>query len=93
MLKKGDTVTITVNGKDYTTTVGKDGSWTVDVDGAAIWLKTVITHDVTASCNNRVTVQVTVQAAINDKGYDIDTNINAQALPLIRFLKMIWLHR
>ncbi|WP_170978604.1 Ig-like domain-containing protein [Alcaligenes faecalis] len=33
-VKAGDTVTVTVNGKDYTTTVNADGkTWNVDVPG------------------------------------------------------------
>ncbi|WP_305462570.1 retention module-containing protein [Photobacterium leiognathi] len=73
-VKEGDTVTITVNGKDYTTTVGKDGSWTVDVDGS----------DLVENGNNPIYATVTTcdgaghcATADNDKGYDIDTDINA----------------
>ncbi|WP_305812674.1 retention module-containing protein [Photobacterium leiognathi] len=74
-VKEGDTVTITVNGKDYTTTVGKDGSWTVDVDGS----------DLVENGDNPIHATVTTcdgaghcATADNDKGYDIDTDINAQ---------------
>ncbi|WP_318459337.1 retention module-containing protein [Photobacterium leiognathi] len=74
-VKEGDTVTITVNGKDYTTTVGKDGSWTVDVDGS----------DLVENGDNPIHATVTTcdgaghcATANNDKGYDIDTDINAQ---------------
>ena len=36
-LKAGDTVTVTVNGKDYTTTVNADGkTWNVDVPGSEL---------------------------------------------------------
>ncbi|WP_043128477.1 retention module-containing protein [Photobacterium leiognathi] len=73
-VKEGDTVTITVNGKDYTTTVGKDGSWTVDVDGS----------DLVENGDNPIHATVTTcdgaghcATANNDKGYDIDTDINA----------------
>ncbi|WP_305817341.1 Ig-like domain-containing protein [Photobacterium leiognathi] len=73
-VKEGDTVTITVNGKDYTTTVGKDGSWTVDVDGS----------DLVENGDNPIHATVTTcdgaghcATADNDKGYDIDTDINA----------------
>ncbi|WP_318455795.1 retention module-containing protein [Photobacterium leiognathi] len=74
-VKEGDTVTITVNGKDYITTVGKDGSWTVDVDGS----------DLVENGDNPIHATVTTcdgaghcATANNDKGYDIDTDINAQ---------------
>ncbi len=74
-VKEGDTVTITVNGKDYTTTVGKDGSWAVDVDGS----------DLVENGDNPIHATVTTcdgaghcASADNDKGYDIDTDINAQ---------------
>ncbi|WP_061011224.1 retention module-containing protein [Photobacterium leiognathi] len=74
-VKEGDTVTITVNGKDYTTTVGKGGSWTVDVDGS----------DLVENGDNPIHATVTTcdgaghcATANNDKGYDIDTDINAQ---------------
>ena len=74
-VKEGDTVTITVNGKDYTTTVGKDGSWTVDVDGS----------DLVENGDNPIHATVTTcdgaghcATANNDKGYDIDTDITAE---------------
>ncbi|MES5326445.1 Ig-like domain-containing protein, partial [Alcaligenes phenolicus] len=36
-VKAGDTVTVTVNGKDYTTTVNADGkTWNVDVPGTEL---------------------------------------------------------
>ena len=36
-VKAGDTVTVTVNGKDYTTTVNADGkTWNVDVPGSEL---------------------------------------------------------
>ncbi len=76
-VKEGDTVTITVNGKDYTTVVGKDGSWTVDVDGS----------DLVENGDNPIHATVTTcdgaghcATANNDKGYDIDTDINAQII-------------
>ncbi|MCG3884952.1 retention module-containing protein [Photobacterium leiognathi] len=73
-VKEGDTVTITVNGKDYTTTVGKDGSWTVNVDGKDLIEHggkpieaTVTTCDGAGHCAN----------GEDEKGYDIDTTITA----------------
>ncbi|WP_156673573.1 Ig-like domain-containing protein, partial [Photobacterium aquimaris] len=73
-VKEGDTVTVTVNGKDYTATVDNNGSWTVDVDGSDLIANgnkpiqaTVTTCDGAGHCAN----------GEDDKGYDIDTDINA----------------
>ncbi|WP_318441778.1 Ig-like domain-containing protein [Photobacterium leiognathi] len=73
-VKEGDTITVTVNGNDYTTTVGKDGSWTVNVDGKDLIEHggkpidaTVTTCDGAGHCAN----------GEDEKGYDIDTTITA----------------
>ncbi len=34
----GQTVTVTLNGKDYTTTAGADGSWTLTSGGGSGWI-------------------------------------------------------
>ena len=49
----GQTVTVSLNGKDYTTTVGADGNWTLDVPAADL-------AALTDGC-------VTVTAAVSDK--------------------------
>ncbi|MFP2361711.1 Ig-like domain-containing protein [Enterobacter ludwigii] len=49
----GQTVTVSLNGKDYTTTVGADGNWTLDVPAADL---AVLTDG-----------SVTVTAAVSDK--------------------------
>ncbi|WP_422698305.1 Ig-like domain-containing protein [Enterobacter ludwigii] len=49
----GQTVTVSLNGKDYTTTVGADGNWTLDVPAA----------DLAALTDG----SVTVTAAVSDK--------------------------
>jgi ribosomal 50S subunit-recycling heat shock protein/Ca2+-binding RTX toxin-like protein len=70
-VKAGDTVTVTVNGKDYTTTVNADGkTWNVDVPGA----------ELAADSNVHAKVE-TEDAAGNpasaeaDRGYGVDTDL------------------
>src|SRR5690606_21841239 len=70
-VKAGDTVTVTVNGKDYTTTVNADGkTWNVDVPGAEL-----------AQDSNVHAKVETEDAAGNpasaeaDRGYGVDTDL------------------
>ncbi|MBY6348126.1 Ig-like domain-containing protein, partial [Providencia rettgeri] len=70
-VKAGDTVTVTVNGKDYTTTVNADGkTWNVDVPGAEL-----------AKDSNVHAKVETEDAAGNpasaeaDRGYGVDTDL------------------
>ncbi|HCD7310577.1 TPA: Ig-like domain-containing protein [Enterobacter bugandensis] len=68
----GQTVTVTLNGKDYTTTVGADGSWTLNVPAADLAAlndgSVTVTASVSdkagnpASVNHNLTVDVTVPA-------------------------------
>ncbi|HCB1212224.1 TPA: Ig-like domain-containing protein, partial [Klebsiella pneumoniae] len=70
-VRAGDTVTVTVNGKDYTTTVNADGkTWNVDVPGAEL-----------AKDSNVHAKVETKDAAGNpasaeaDRGYGVDTDL------------------
>ena len=68
----GQTVTVTLNGKDYTTTVGANGSWTLNVPAADLAAlndgSVTVTASVSdkagnpASVNHNLTVDVTVPA-------------------------------
>ncbi|MBF2803804.1 Ig-like domain-containing protein, partial [Enterobacter bugandensis] len=68
----GQTVTVTLNGKDYTTTVSADGSWTLNVPSADLAAlndgSVTVTASVSdkagnpASVNHNLTVDVTVPA-------------------------------
>ncbi|GJK29806.1 hypothetical protein TUM17556_17250 [Enterobacter asburiae] len=68
----GQTVTVTLNGKDYTTTAGADGSWTLNVPAADVAALTDGSVTVTASVSDKagnpasvdhnLTVDVTVPA-------------------------------
>ncbi|EOC8682944.1 Ig-like domain-containing protein [Enterobacter roggenkampii] len=68
----GQTVTVSLNGKDYTTTVSADGSWTLNVPAADVAALTDGSVTVTASVNDKagnpasvdhnLTVDVTVPA-------------------------------
>jgi ribosomal 50S subunit-recycling heat shock protein len=77
-VKAGDTVTVTVNGKDYTTTVNADGkTWNVDVPGA----------ELAADSNVHAKVE-TEDAAGNpasaeaDRGYGVDTDLPEAAITI-----------
>ncbi|WP_116326843.1 Ig-like domain-containing protein, partial [Klebsiella aerogenes] len=68
----GDVITLTLNGKDYTTTVSADGSWTLNVPAADLAGLTDGSVTVTAavsdkagnpaSVDHNLTVDVTVPA-------------------------------
>ncbi|MFW0694200.1 Ig-like domain-containing protein, partial [Aliarcobacter butzleri] len=72
-VKAGDTVTVTVNGKDYPTTVNADGkTWSVEVK----------TSDLLADSDKQVEAKVTTKdsagneaTASADKGYAVDTTL------------------
>ncbi|MHA1090955.1 Ig-like domain-containing protein [Enterobacter ludwigii] len=49
----GQTVTVSLNGKDYTTTVGADGNWTLDVPAADLAALTDGSVTVTASVSDK----------------------------------------
>ncbi len=73
-VKEGDTVTVHIMCHDYTTKVGGDKTWTVDVDGS----------DLVNNPNHDVTATVTTDdgagrstAANDHKLYDVDTSIIA----------------
>ncbi|MGG4604805.1 retention module-containing protein [Paenalcaligenes sp. Me131] len=77
-VKAGDTVTITVNGKDYTTTVNTDGkTWAVDVPGAEL-----------ANDDNVHATVTTTDAAGNsttaetDRGYSVSTDLPEAAITI-----------
>jgi ribosomal 50S subunit-recycling heat shock protein/Ca2+-binding RTX toxin-like protein len=77
-VKAGDTVTVTVNGKDYTTTVNADGkTWNVDVPGAEL-----------AQDSNVHAKVETEDAAGNpasaeaDRGYGVDTDLPEAAITI-----------
>jgi hypothetical protein len=82
----GQTVTVTLNGKDYTTTAGADGSWTLNVPAADLAGLTDGSVTVTASVSDKagnpatvdhtLTVDVTVPAVtINTVAGDDVINI------------------
>ncbi|MGD6737991.1 Ig-like domain-containing protein [Photobacterium leiognathi subsp. mandapamensis] len=73
-VKEGDTVTVHIGGHDYTTKVGGDKTWTVDVDGSALVENKG--HDVTASVTTSDDAGHHASAH-TDKPYDVDTSINA----------------
>ncbi|MFO3699112.1 Ig-like domain-containing protein, partial [Enterobacter huaxiensis] len=68
----GQTVTVSLNGKDYTTTVGADGTWTLNVPAADLAAlgdgSVTVTASVSdkagnpASIDHNLTVDVTVPA-------------------------------
>nr|WP_170978606.1 Ig-like domain-containing protein [Alcaligenes faecalis] len=60
-VKAGDTVTVTVNGKDYTTTVNADGkTWNVDVPGTELAQDSNVRNPASAEA---------------DRGYGVDTDL------------------
>ncbi|MGG4773552.1 retention module-containing protein [Paenalcaligenes sp. Me52] len=70
-VKAGDTVTVTVNGKDYTTTVNSDGkTWTVDVPGAELAQDTNVHAKVETEDDAGNTA-----SAETDRGYDVKTGL------------------
>ncbi|MZG57791.1 retention module-containing protein, partial [Photobacterium lucens] len=73
-VQPGDTVTVTIGDKHYTTTVTADKTWTVDVDGSA--LVNNKGHDVHASVTTSDGAGHEATAT-NDKPYTVDTEINA----------------
>ncbi|PSV66211.1 Ig-like domain-containing protein [Photobacterium angustum] len=73
-VKEGDTVTVHIGGHDYTTKVGGDKTWTVDVDGSALVENKG--HDVTATVTTSDDAGHHASAQ-TDKPYDVDTSINA----------------
>ncbi|WP_237911508.1 Ig-like domain-containing protein, partial [Aliarcobacter butzleri] len=71
-VKAGDTVTVSVNGQDYTTTVTADKKWSVSVP----------TSDLLADSDKKVEAKVTTKdsagnevTANDDKGYAVDTTL------------------
>ncbi|MGG7521913.1 Ig-like domain-containing protein [bacterium BS0013] len=72
----GQTITVSLNGKDYTTTVGADGGWTLNVPAADVAALTDGSVTVTASVSDKagnpasvehnLTVDVTVPAVTID---------------------------
>ncbi|MDF2525431.1 MAG: type 1 secretion target domain-containng protein [Enterobacter mori] len=86
----GQTVTVTLNGKDYTTTAGADGSWTLSVPAADLAAlgdgSVTVTASVSdkagnpASVDHNLTVDVTVPAVtINTVAGDDVINITEHA--------------
>ncbi|MGS6160737.1 Ig-like domain-containing protein, partial [Enterobacter mori] len=86
----GQTVTVTLNGKDYTTTAGADGSWTLSVPAADLAAlgdgSVTVTASVSdkagnpASAEHTLTVDVTVPAVtINTVAGDDVINITEHA--------------
>ncbi|HDR2832953.1 TPA: Ig-like domain-containing protein [Enterobacter mori] len=86
----GQTVTVTLNGKDYTTTAGADGSWTLNVPAADLAAlgdgSVTVTASVSdkagnpASADHNLTVDVTVPAVtINTVAGDDVINIAEHA--------------
>ncbi|RSB30818.1 Ig-like domain-containing protein [Enterobacter cloacae] len=86
----GQTVTVTLNGKDYTTTAGADGSWTLSVPAADLAAlgdgSVTVTASVSdkagnpASADHNLTVDVTVPAVtINTVAGDDVINITEHA--------------
>uniref|UniRef100_UPI00298117A3 Ig-like domain-containing protein n=1 Tax=Photobacterium leiognathi TaxID=553611 RepID=UPI00298117A3 len=73
-VEPGDTVTVTIGDKTYTTTVTTDKTWTVDVDGSA--LVNNKGHDVHASVTANDGAGHTTTAS-DDKPYTVDTDIKA----------------
>ncbi|WP_318399665.1 retention module-containing protein, partial [Photobacterium leiognathi] len=73
-VEPGDTVTVTIGDKTYTTTVTADKTWTVDVDGSA--LVNNKGHDVHASVTTNDGAGHSTTAS-DDKPYTVDTNIKA----------------
>ena len=70
-VKAGDTVTVTVNGKDYTTTVNADGkTWNVDVPGSELIQDTNVKAKVETedAAGNPASAEA-------DRDYGIDTDL------------------
>nr|UKE83155.1 Ig-like domain-containing protein [Pectobacterium sp. PL152] len=65
----GQTVTVTLNGKPYTTTTGADGKWSVDIPSADLLVLSDGSNTLTASVQgvsgNTVTVNHTLDVHIN----------------------------
>ncbi|MER0060445.1 Ig-like domain-containing protein [Pectobacterium polaris] len=72
----GQTVTVTLNGKSYTTTVAADGSWTLQIPSADLQLLSDGNATVTASVN------VTGSAAITDN-HTLGVHIHTLPQPTI----------
>ncbi|GAA3987356.1 hypothetical protein GCM10022279_07960 [Comamonas faecalis] len=70
-VKPGDTVTVTINGKDYTTTVQPDLSWSVEVPGSE--LVDDPDHKIEASVTTTDDAGNSATADA-DRGYDVDTD-------------------
>ncbi|KHN53958.1 Ig-like domain-containing protein [Pectobacterium fontis] len=66
----GQTVTLTLNGKSYTTTTGADGKWSVDIPSADLLVLTDGSHTLTASVQGSSGSTVTVD-------HTLDVHINA----------------
>ncbi|MGO3890615.1 MAG: retention module-containing protein [Paenalcaligenes sp.] len=70
-VKAGDTVTVTVNGKNYSTTVNADGkTWNVDVPGSELAKDTNVHAKVETkdAAGNSTTAEA-------DRGYGVDTDL------------------
>lgn len=72
----GQTVTVTLNGKNYTTTVAADGSWTLQVPSADLQLLSDGNATITASVN------VTGSAAVTDN-HTLGVHIHTLPQPTI----------
>ncbi|WP_413505420.1 Ig-like domain-containing protein [Photobacterium phosphoreum] len=73
----GDTVTVTINGTDYTTTVNADKTWIVDVDGSALVNNSSDDVHASVTTNDGAGHQAT---ATTERPYTVDTIIAASII-------------
>ncbi|MFD2632070.1 Ig-like domain-containing protein, partial [Idiomarina piscisalsi] len=80
-IASGDSVTMTINGQEYTTTVGNNGQWSVDVEGSDLAADTEFDVEVNSSdeAGNTVTSTATsthtVDTSAPGDGTDGDNSI------------------
>ncbi|MCD9518710.1 Ig-like domain-containing protein [Photobacterium phosphoreum] len=73
----GDTVTVTINGTDYITTVNADKTWIVDVDGSALVNNSSDDVHASVTTNDGAGHQAT---ATTERPYTVDTIIAASII-------------
>ncbi|WP_322802688.1 Ig-like domain-containing protein [Vibrio alfacsensis] len=85
--KAGDTVTLTVNGQDYTGLVQNDGSYSIEVNGSDLVsdADSTIVASVTGTdeAGNEFTATTDTTGDNKDGDYDVDTGINTPSIDLM----------
>ncbi|MCP4989986.1 MAG: Ig-like domain-containing protein, partial [Colwellia sp.] len=85
--KAGDTVTLTVNGQDYTGQVQNDGRYSIEVDGSDLVSdadRTIVASVTgTDEAGNEFTATTDITGDNKDGDYDVDTGINKPNIDLM----------